>query len=758
LKFIGSDKRITTSETLYGNRLDPSLPPVLLGHLYHLEGGGYIVVAASRVWTPIKAYSLNSDFASLPPNFRSALLMEMELQSRADDGRTVLADGGENSRRWDFLLTLDKDRMPLAYTPDTWLVKSRWNQGKPYNRYTPQIDGKNTYTGCVNTAVGQLLRYHRHPGASKGVVSHLWNGQTLKAILYRRYGWDNMPEVLDAATPDYQIDEVARLLADLGIANGTAFGLESSPTSLKTNVLTENFGYSTGLKYLRNTDVDAFFNALKMEIDAERPVLLSFPGHMVIADGYAADGAGRKIHVNMGWGGSYDNFYFLDQPVTAGPYQFDTAAGKLEMYYNIKPCSGADCAVNLEEGDAAAGLTMTGAFNAEKDADLYDLYLKGPTTIRGTRGYGNLAFYIYLYNKADGATVAWLDGNVTANNNISVGNLAAGKYTVKVSLCNESTFCYSPAPGFNQYTVTVTSSTPTDEEKAAIDQSLDVPPVFLTTFKDLVLDGANPATYRILVDARDENGDAVALTVVSGNADAVQVALNDNLLAITPRAGAVKQASRITVRASARDKTVTQTFLVLVTNEKVGIGKTFELSGIFASQDDFRLHKAILDGACTITGYNGYANQAFYTSVQDKGGNTIVTPTNTTINATFTRDLYGIGASLTKTGSYYAYDPGKNDRYVVKVNCPDADERTATIAALLGIDLSSAEKTKGDMDGDGNVTIADAVLAMQFAAGMTPASGAIRTGYTPVSGDVNGDAKIGIPEAIYIIQKLATTR
>jgi hypothetical protein len=61
---------------------------------------------------------------------------------------------------------------------------------------------------------------------------------------------------------------------------------------------------------------------------------------MVVVDGYGSDPIGRKFHINMGWGGLDDNYYFLDEAVETSSYTFEPS---LDITYNIKPCSGLDC-------------------------------------------------------------------------------------------------------------------------------------------------------------------------------------------------------------------------------------------------------------------------------------------------------------------------------------------------------------------------------------------------------------------------------
>jgi hypothetical protein len=63
----------------------------------------------------------------------------------------------------------------------------------------------------------------------------------------------------------------------------------------------------------------------------------------------------------------------------------------------------------------------------------------------------------------------------------------------------------------------------------------------------------------------------------------------------------------------------------------------------------------------------------------------------------------------------------------------------------------------GDIDGDLDVDLADAILALRVLAGMDTA-GLIRSDYATSSADVNGDSKIGLEEVIYILQHVAGAR
>jgi hypothetical protein len=62
---------------------------------------------------------------------------------------------------------------------------------------------------------------------------------------------------------------------------------------------------------------------------------------------------------------------------------------------------------------------------------------------------------------------------------------------------------------------------------------------------------------------------------------------------------------------------------------------------------------------------------------------------------------------------------------------------------------------KGDLDGNGLVNLADAIIAMKAVSGLTPT---IRANYAASGADVNNDNKVGLQELIYILQYVAGLR
>ena len=207
-----------------------------------------------------------------------------------------------------------------------------------------------------------------HPEFGSGVFTHIWNQQTLTAVMNRPFNWDMMPDIVNGSVETYQQDEVAALMRDIGILNEADFGVTATSASFNKNDFAGAFGYDS--IYQMESDDPEFFTTIANEIDNERPVLLSIPGHMTVADGYASDGTGKKIHVNMGWGGASDDYYYLDQTIVTENY---TYSPNHTIYYNITPCEGNECNPYPPEA---------GVNGPVISSDLPDLIMEDNITIR----------------------------------------------------------------------------------------------------------------------------------------------------------------------------------------------------------------------------------------------------------------------------------------------------------------------------------------------------------------------------------------
>lgn len=235
------------------------------------------------------------------------------------------------------------------FTGEKLLNTAKWNQGAPFNKYTPN----NYVTGCVATAGAIVMKHHGYPAKGVGSHTYTWNGQNLTANFEHDYDWANMPAKYTDGN-DAAFDGVARLMSDLGIAvnmqyanGGSASALEDLVTALK-----KYFGYSKYARHLKIEDLgaEAWNGRLRAEIDANRPVLYAASdanvgGHSFVIDGYKDE----SFSVNWGWGGYCDGFYRVGalNPEVDGTPQGDQYNSSQAAVFALQPSDGKEVLSNL---------------------------------------------------------------------------------------------------------------------------------------------------------------------------------------------------------------------------------------------------------------------------------------------------------------------------------------------------------------------------------------------------------------------------
>ena len=97
------------------------------------------------------------------------------------------------------------------------MVKTLWNQSEPYNNKCPLVNGKRAVTGCVATALAQIMNYHRYPAVGQGSITNSTNGTTLDFSTVS-FDWDNMADSYSESSTIEQEDAVATLMYAAGMA------------------------------------------------------------------------------------------------------------------------------------------------------------------------------------------------------------------------------------------------------------------------------------------------------------------------------------------------------------------------------------------------------------------------------------------------------------------------------------------------------------------------------------------------------------
>ncbi len=303
-------------------------------YVFNNDAGGFVIIAGDDAVAPVLGYTSTGAFdANNLPEGLKDLLKSYEQQ---------IAALGKNYKA-------NTTSTRAEFTGEKLLTTAKWNQGAPFNKYTPN----NYVTGCVATAGAIVMKHHGYPAKGVGSHSYTWNGQNLTASFEHDYDWANMP-VRYTGDNDAAFDGVARLMSDLGIAvnmqyanGGSASALEDLVTALK-----KYFGYSKYARHLKIEDLgaEAWNGRLRAEIDANRPVLYAASdanvgGHSFVIDGYKDE----SFRVNWGWGGYCDGFYRVGalNPEVDGTPQGDQYNSSQAAVFALQPSDGKEVLSNL---------------------------------------------------------------------------------------------------------------------------------------------------------------------------------------------------------------------------------------------------------------------------------------------------------------------------------------------------------------------------------------------------------------------------
>ena len=251
----------------------------------------------------------------------------------ADKGAINMSHMPENLQNWlegyaEQISALKSSGVPLQTANPSWaaidpLIDCYWGQSEPYNLQCPVFYEERSVTGCVATAMAQVMYYHKWPETTLVAIPEYTSNSsynnkscvvTLPELPITTFKWNKMK-------PTYNYDEIgdaADAVAELMRYCGQAVEMAYSPASSGANVvaadLVKYFGYSVKAKDVNRSDyyTQEWEQMIYEELANHRPVLYSgassSAGHQFICDGY--DGKGL-FHINWGWYGSSDGFFLL---------------------------------------------------------------------------------------------------------------------------------------------------------------------------------------------------------------------------------------------------------------------------------------------------------------------------------------------------------------------------------------------------------------------------------------------------------------
>ena len=331
------------------------------------DNEGFVIVSGDDSLTELIGYSDSGSFDldKIPDNMRSWL------QSYSDYVKSV-QDGESRPTRREL-----GDVTTVVVRP---FVTTAWNQSEPFNLMAPVDNNVRCVTGCVATAMAQVMKYYEWPERGEGSHSYTdSSGHSLSADFSQSvYDWGNMLDEYNSYYDqnmnivneynDVQADAVAKLMLDCGISVDMDYTLYSSGavTANVATALEQYFNYTADLFYRDNMPSEDFMGKLFEELDNRRPILFSgkslSSGHAFVGDGYDSN---NFVHINWGWGGLSNGFFnvnYLDPDNLGigggtGAYQYSQFFIASYPNYQGKPQVTEQMSLGfLDYGDYAPGI------------------------------------------------------------------------------------------------------------------------------------------------------------------------------------------------------------------------------------------------------------------------------------------------------------------------------------------------------------------------------------------------------------------
>lgn len=273
--------------------------------------GGYVVVSGDERLPSILGFSSSGmvEPGNMPCNMRAWLEDYAAQVNYLREHPDVKVYVGETSNR---------EVIPP-------LLGCNFGQGTPYNNMCPVNpgNGQQCVTGCVATAMAQIMYSHRWPAETLDVIPGY--GTTSLSIgvpnlPITAIDWDNILSAYNPHSVNYteeQATAVATLMLLCGASVHMDYGESSGALSEDVSAaLRDYFAYNSHLERRSDFLDDDWEQLLYDELKNGRPVYYSGSssegGHAFVFDGYGYDDVIEPyFHINWGWDGYEDNYYLL---------------------------------------------------------------------------------------------------------------------------------------------------------------------------------------------------------------------------------------------------------------------------------------------------------------------------------------------------------------------------------------------------------------------------------------------------------------
>ena len=315
-----------------GSRLKSEAQTIVPFYVFSSDNQGYVVVAGDDRSIPILGYADEGAFDpnNIPPNMQK-WLEGYKAEIRYAIENNIVASP-EIQSEWKALQSGSRLKSQKSTSAVAPLVTTKWDQSPYYNDLCPldNTEGEKTVTGCVATAMAQVMKFWNYPAVGTGF--HSYNHSTYGTLSANfgstTYSWGEMPNQLASSNSSTQKDAVATLMYHCGVSVDMDYGVASKGGSSAMTIcsgysnctvsaedaLKAYFGYKNTLQGLHKSDYTEsnWINLLKNELNGGRPIIYagrgSEGGHCFVCDGYDSN---NFFHFNWGWAGQNDGYFAL---------------------------------------------------------------------------------------------------------------------------------------------------------------------------------------------------------------------------------------------------------------------------------------------------------------------------------------------------------------------------------------------------------------------------------------------------------------
>lgn len=396
-------------------------------YIFNVEGGGFVIVSASKNLNPIMAYSdVNSYEGEIPEtakyfidNYRQNVEYYNKVNRAVDDNVAAM---------WK---SLEDNVLPAAKNTNVVdpLIQTRWNQDCYYNALAPSTGGGwwggpcgHCYAGCVACAMSQVMKFWDHPAQGRGSHSYVHHEYGTQSANFgaTTYDWDNMPNEIWSDNI-----AIATLMYHCGVSVNMDFGPDGSGAQSRDveTAMRKYFGYcSATYKERTQYEEDEWIALLKSDLDKGHPMYFSGSGepggHAIVCDGYDER---DYFSFNLGWSGSGNGFYDIND--VAGFNQNEA------VVMNIVPLSinsDANGIIYVSADGTGDGSSWTNATKYLEFASSVATEVSNQIWVKSGTYYGDLensngAFTIYDNNRIYGG----FTGDETADFDLNDRDLEA---------------------------------------------------------------------------------------------------------------------------------------------------------------------------------------------------------------------------------------------------------------------------------------------------------------------------------------------